>query len=211
MTWCRASWGLWLWLSMQPGLVASQSIYTCVDAKGNRLTSDRLIAECLDREQRELNPSGTVRRKVPPGLTDQQRADQEERVRQAELERIRRGEEVRREQALLERYPDQAAHDRVRAASLLQIENTIKTAKKQVELLLSQRQPLDAEMEFFNGNQARMPAALKSKLEDNNAGLAFHRRLIAAQETERTRLNVKFDEELNRLRPLWQASASTAR
>ena len=200
-----------LLLSTVPGLVAAQSIYTCVDAKGNRLTSDRMIAECLDREQRELNPSGTVRRRVPPALTDQQRADQEERARQAEIERIRRIEETRREQALLERYPDQAAHDRVRTASLLQIETTLKAAKKQVELLLNQRQPLDAEMEFFNGNPARMPATLKSKLEDNNTALASQRRLILAQESDKARLNAKFDEELVRLRPLWQASASTGR
>ncbi|OYX12745.1 MAG: DUF4124 domain-containing protein, partial [Acidovorax sp. 32-64-7] len=28
------------------------SIYTCVDRQGRRLTADRPIAECLDREQR---------------------------------------------------------------------------------------------------------------------------------------------------------------
>ena len=46
-------------------------IYTCVDAKGRKITSDRPIADCIDREQVELNPSGTVRRKVGPTLTAQ--------------------------------------------------------------------------------------------------------------------------------------------
>ena len=41
---------------------AQAGIYTCVDAKGRRLTSDRPIVECLDREQKELTPNGNVKR-----------------------------------------------------------------------------------------------------------------------------------------------------
>jgi hypothetical protein len=208
----KLCWSVWgLLSSILPGLVAAQSIYTCVDAKGNRLSSDRVIAECLDREQRELNPSGTLRRPVSPALTDQQRADQAESARQAERERMRRIEQTRRDQALLELYPDPAAYDRVRSRSLLHIETTIKAAKKQVLLLLNQRQPLDAESEFFNRNPARMPATLKSKLEENNTALESQRRLILAQESDKARLNARFDETLARLRPLWQAYASTGR
>ena len=32
--------------------VAQAAIYTCVDAQGRRITSDRPIAACMDREQR---------------------------------------------------------------------------------------------------------------------------------------------------------------
>lgn len=45
--------------------------------KRAELTADRPIVECLDREQRELSPSGTVRRVVGPTLTEQERAAQE--------------------------------------------------------------------------------------------------------------------------------------
>ena len=62
----------------------AQGIYTCVDAKGRRITSDRVIPECLDREQKELSPSGTVRRVVGPNLTGAERAQQEERQRRLE-------------------------------------------------------------------------------------------------------------------------------
>ena len=33
-------------------------IYTCTDANGRKLTSDRPIPACLDREQNVLNPQG---------------------------------------------------------------------------------------------------------------------------------------------------------
>ena len=66
-------------------------IYTCVDAQGRRLTSDRPIRACIDREQKVLNPSGTVRRVMPPSLTAAERAAAEARERQAAAERIRIG------------------------------------------------------------------------------------------------------------------------
>ena len=56
-------------------------IYTCTDARGRKLTSDRPIPECSDREQTVLNPSGTVRAIVPPTLTGPERAALEARQR----------------------------------------------------------------------------------------------------------------------------------
>ena len=74
-------WGL---LAGLCGLVAAQaapantqSIYTCVDKQGRKLTSDRPIPECIDREQRELSPTGTVRRVIGPTLTEHERAARE--------------------------------------------------------------------------------------------------------------------------------------
>jgi len=60
---------------------APQGIYTCTDAKGRKLTSDRPIPECADREQRVLNPSGTVKTIVGPSLTGPERAALEARQR----------------------------------------------------------------------------------------------------------------------------------
>jgi hypothetical protein len=51
-------------LLCSPALAAD--VYTCVDAKGQRRSSDRPIAECADREQRVLGPAGTVKRVLPP-------------------------------------------------------------------------------------------------------------------------------------------------
>jgi hypothetical protein len=107
---------------------AEPRIYTCVDGKGRRLTADRPIVECLDREQKELNPSGTVRRLVGPSLTPQERAAEEEKARRAAEEKARAADEKRRERALLDRYPDAASHARARASELQLIESTLGTS-----------------------------------------------------------------------------------
>ena len=69
-----AIWGISAWAQQPP---VTGGVYTCTDAKGRKLTADRPIAECTDREQKILNPSGTVKAKVGPSLTAQEKADLE--------------------------------------------------------------------------------------------------------------------------------------
>jgi hypothetical protein len=189
---------------------ASQSIYTCVDAKGRRLTADRPIADCLDREQKELAPSGTVRRKIGPVLTGEERAAQEEKTRRAEDERNRQAEEKRRDRALLVRYPDRAAHDKERASALAVADGAIAAARKNTNDLKAQRKKLDTELEFYKGDVARLPPQLKRQVEENQHHLEAQERFIANQENEKKRINSRFDEELAKLRPLWAPRASPA-
>jgi hypothetical protein len=56
-------------------------IYTCTDASGRKLTSDRPIMECSDREQTILNPSGTVKARIGPVLTPFEQSQSEARIR----------------------------------------------------------------------------------------------------------------------------------
>ena len=93
-------------------------IYTCIDGKGHRITADRLIPECTDREQKLLGPTGSVRGIVPPSLTATEREAKAEQDRKAGLEAQRKAEEKRAERALLTRYPSQAVHDAERAKAL---------------------------------------------------------------------------------------------
>ena len=57
-------------------------IYSCIDAQGRRLTADRPIAACVDREQRLLGPSGVERARLGPTLTDAERDAQAAQRRQ---------------------------------------------------------------------------------------------------------------------------------
>lgn len=188
----------------------SQSIYTCVDAKGRRITADRPIADCLDREQKELAPSGTVKRKIGPVLTGEERAAQEEKTRKADDERNRLAEQKRRDRALLVRYPDQAAHDQERASALAVADGAIAAARKNTNDLKAQRKKLDAELEFYKGDVTRLPPLLKRQLEENQHHLEAQERFIANQDNEKKRIKARFDEELAKLRPLWPHRASPA-
>lgn len=186
----------------QPG---PGGIYTCVDAKGRRLTADRPIPECSDREQRVLGPSGTERGRVGPLLSDQERAAQEARRRKEAEDRARAVEERRRERVLVARYPDQAAHDAERAAAIAKVDEVTAVAAARVAELRSQRKKLDAEMEFYRRDPSKAPMGLRRQIAEQDDSIALQQRFIASQEDEKRRVHQRFDAELAQLRPLWAA------
>lgn len=100
----------------------AQAIYTCVDAQGRRLTSDRPILACIDREQKQLNPSGTVRRRIAPAPTAAEQAQLDAQAMEAARERSRLADEKRRDRALLARFPHRDSHERERRAALSVVE-----------------------------------------------------------------------------------------
>ena len=181
------------------------SIYSCVDRLGRKITSDRPIPECIDREQRELGPSGTVRRIVGPSLTDHERAALEVQRRKEQEERNRVQEERRRDRVLLARYPDKATHDAERAAALALVDEVRDTASKHIAELRQQRKALDVEMEFYRKNPAKAPMNLRRQLAENDEGVLEQQRFLAAQEQEKRRVNQRFDMELAQLQRLWAA------
>lgn len=178
-------------------------IYTCVDAKGRKLTSDRPIPECVDREQKMLNPSGTVGAKVGPTLTAQERAELEAREQLAREEQSRKDEEKRRDRALLTRFPTRAVHDAERAEALQQVSVVKAAAMNRITELAKQRKVIDAEMEFFKKDPKKAPANLRRQLDDVEVSTKVQERFIADQDGEFKRINARFDEELVRLKELW--------
>lgn len=186
------------------------SIYTCVDAKGRRLTSDRPIIECLDREQRELSGTGTLRRTLPPTPTAQERALMAERERKAADEKQRLTDERRAARALLNRYPNRAAHDAERVKALQAQQDVIGTGLRRIEELNEQRKLLAVETEFYK-DPGQWPSLLRRQFDENAQQVAGQQRFIASQEEEKARINARFDEELARLVPLWAQRSAAAR
>ena len=184
-------------------------IYSCVDKNGRRLTSDRPIVECLDREQEQRGATGTVRKVIPPSYTAEERERIDTKRRAEEEARARVSEERRRERALLIRYPSQAVHDKERQEALAQVDDVIAAVDKRGEALKAQRQEIDTEMEFYQRDPGKAPGWLKRKLEDNKAEQQAQKRHLSEQQMEKQRINARFDEELVRLRPLWAGQAGS--
>jgi hypothetical protein len=178
-------------------------VYTCTDAKGRKLTADRPIPECTDREQKVLNPSGTVRAKVGPTLTPMERAELEQKEKREAEERNRTMDERRRDRALLVRYPNKEVHDSERREALAQITVVIQAAKNRLTELGRQRISIDEEMEFYKKDPTKAPAYVRRQFDENAQSQTVQKRFIDEQEAEIRRVNARFDDELTRLRQLW--------
>ena len=179
-------------------------IYSCTDANGKRLTSDRTIPECAAREQKVLNSDGSVKRVVPPTLTSDERSEAEAREQEATAERVARQDAARRDRNLVARFPNEGAHRKAREVALDDVRNSVRISEARVKLLTAERKPLLDESEFYVGKP--LPPKVKAALDANDASLAAQRTLIQNQEVEVSRINALYDVELGRLKRLWSGA-----
>ena len=176
-------------------------IYTCTDASGKKLTSDRPIVECNSREQRMLNADGSVKSVRPPTMTADERAAAEEREREAFAERARQQEAVRRDRNLLARFPTEAAHRKQRELALDDVRKSLRQSEARLIALATERKPLTNEAEFYVGKQ--LPLKLKLALDANDASVDAQKSLVQNQQIEILRIDKLYDNELERLKKLW--------
>lgn len=182
-------------------LAGPDGIYTCVDSRGHRLTSDRPIQECIDREQRVLNPDGSQKRIHPPTLTAEERFKLEEQEHAKQREQASKMDAARRDRNLMTRYKSEGAHNKARQAALDDVQQAIKTSADRLKQLQAERKPLLNEAEFYKGK--KLPAKLRQQLDDNEASTDAQNALIQNQQVELKRINANFDAELAHLRKLW--------
>lgn len=178
-------------------------IYTCVDANGRKLTSDRWIADCADREQRILNPSGTVKTVLMPVPTALERQQLEAKKKGLQLVQAAQAEEKKRDRALLVRYPTPASHQKERQAALAQVASVRQASVGQILALQSERFKLGEEMAFYQSDPSKAPPKLRARLAEVDGSLAPLKRVDAEQAAEIDRINARFDAEAARLKPHW--------
>jgi hypothetical protein len=191
----------WLLLAGVMAPAGAAQIYTCIDANGKKLTSDRPIPACNDREQLELNADGSLRRRVPPTPTADERSEIEAREQRAALERANQREALRRDRNLLARFPNEAAHHKAREAALEDTRKSLRVSEARLEALQKERKPLLDEAEFYIGKP--LPGKLKQQMDGNEAATEAQRSLVLNQQAELVRVNALYDAELERLKKLW--------
>lgn len=176
-------------------------IYTCVDDKGKRITSDRPIPECTGKEQRVLNKDGSLKTVQPPTLTADERAEKEARERKEAEARAAQADAVRRDRNLKARYPSEESHAKAREIALDSVRLAIKNSEQRLKDLAAERKPLLDEAEFYIGKP--LPPKLRQAIDANDAATEAQRGLMANQQAELVRINKFYDVELDRLRRLW--------
>ena len=199
---------LWAGFAVADAPAAASGIYSCTDASGRRITADRPIPACVDREQRVLGNTGVELRRLGPTLTEQERTALEAKRRHEQTEQLQLREERSRERAMLLRYPNQGVHDSARADAIAQVNDVIAVAQKHLIELKQRRSKLSIEMEFYQKDPQKAPANLRRQLKENEESLDEQQRYIAQQESEKQRINQRFDAELQQLRKLWLTQKS---
>ena len=185
--------------------VQASSIYTCINAKGQRITSDRPISECLDRTQELRNTDGSVKQVVPPSMTPEERVAYEDRLRQEMAAEAVKRDAIRRDRNLLSRYPDEPRHQRARIAALEPLNTALQATERRLTELEQEQKRLQQEAEFYKGRD--QPRELKIKFGQNQAALQAQQDAAQNHLAEIQRINTSYDQELLRLKRLWAGAA----
>jgi hypothetical protein len=178
--------------------------FTCV-VNGKKIVSDRLIPDCANTEQRELNSDGSLKRIVRPTPTNDER-EEIERVEREEKAKISAlNDAVRRDRNLMQRFPDEATHRKAREKALDDVRLSAKNSGSRIELLVEERKKLDNERQFYENERVKksLPTTLRQKIDANDAALTAQRSLAQNAQTELNRINALYDAELSRLKKLW--------
>ena len=200
----KANTSVWVFLTIWASWAhAAQEIYTCTDANGRRLSSDRPISECLDREQRMLRPDGSVRGVVRPSLTQGELSELKARERQQAVDQVAQHGASRRDRWLLQRYPDQASHEAARQAALVTPLQLVRSSELRFSELAEVRKQL-----LMQASQARGATSLElqQKIGANEATIQAQRDLLVVQRAEVDRLNASYDSERAMLQKIWEAN-----
>jgi hypothetical protein len=178
--------------------------FTCV-VNGKKIVSDRLIPECNNTDQRELNSDGSLKRIVKPPMTPDEREEAEKKELEDKVKIAAFNDAVRRDRNLMQRYPDEAAHDKARAKALDEFRVSEKNSSARIAILLDEKKKLEEEKKFYVNDKVKkpLPTALKQKIDANDAALEAQRSIAQNAQTELGRINRNFDLELERLRKLW--------
>jgi hypothetical protein len=183
---------------------APRPSFTCV-VNGKKIISDRLIPECNNTEQRELNSDGSLKRIVKPPMTPDEREDAEKKEFEDKARIAAFNDAVRRDRNLMQRYPDEASHDKARQKALDEFRVSEKNSTTRINVLLDEKKKLDEERKFYINEKVKkpLPTTLKKKIDANDAALEAQRSIAQNAQTELVRINRNFDLERERLRKLW--------
>ncbi|THU04576.1 DUF4124 domain-containing protein [Lampropedia puyangensis] len=189
------------------GLAQAQDrarIYTCVDATGRTLTSDRPIPQCNDRPQRILDGvTGHQQGIKEPSYTQAER-EAIEREKKREQDVLRAAKDKRqRERVLLMRYPNEEAHNQARESAKESLVTVITAANLRLAQIRDAKIKLDKELEFYDNDIAKAPPVLKRQFADNQQDMQDQQTFIDGKQEEVMRVDRQFDQELNELKQLW--------
>jgi hypothetical protein len=178
--------------------------FSCV-LNGKKIVSDRLIPECNNLEQRELNSDGSLKRIVKPPMTPDEREEAERQELENKAKIAALNDAVRRDRNLMQRYPDEASHDKAREKALDEFRVSEKNSSARIAILLDEKKKLDEERKFYENEKVRktLPLLLRQKIDANEAALAAQRSIAQNAQTELERISRNFSLERERLRKLW--------
>lgn len=188
----------------QPAERGPSGIYSCEDANGRTISSDRPILDCSQRQLRVHNADGSIREVLAAPLTKEQQKIRTREEQQRQEEVWARKVQQARDRNLLQTFEDERALESMRRRSLADIDHEIKLATLRILSLDKELKIAQAEAERFKSERPGrgLPFVYQQRITDAANAILAEDSLIKDRKEERDRVNVRFDADAKRLREL---------
>lgn len=170
---------------------AGPGIYSCTDANGRIINSDRPIADCAKRELRVLNSDGSVREVISAPLTKEQQKqrarDEQRSLEDAWAKKVQQA----RDRNLLQTFEDERAIESLRRRTIADIDHEIRLATLRILSLDKEMKIAQQEVERFKQERGggRMPFVYQQRITDAANAILAEDSLIKDRREERERAN----------------------
>lgn len=181
---------------------AYADIYTCKDAAGHTLTSDRPIPECADRTMFVRQHPAQSQREIPRTKTAEERLKADEEKERQKIADQLEDQRKRDELYLLANFKSETDIETTRQKSLEVVKEKIRVGTEQmkgVDLLLAE---LQAEQHNSTSKSPAENANLQSRANQLVLSLKNSRESVARYEVEKKLINTQYDDILSRYRDI---------
>lgn len=194
-------------LAVTSGLVFSSvhaEIYTCKDAAGHLLTSDRPIPECANRSMFVRKTLGQNPREIPAPLTPEERRKADEEQEKQKSEMLLEEQQKREDQHLLANYKSESDIELARQRSLEFVKEKIRAGNDQIKAIAVMQAEFQSEQQRNAKKSTEQNVDLQRRSGQLSLASKNAQSTVAEYEAERTRINTQFDEILKRYREIVQ-------
>lgn len=180
-------------------MAAHAQLFSCRDAAGRHIASDRPIPECANRWVREVRPDGIVKREIAPPLSAEERRRKMEADAEAQrLARLQR-DARQRDQALLLRYKSPGDIAAARQRELETVQDRVRLDRLALEE--AERQSAEAQTAVRQGGD-KVALAVRDRAERALENVELKKRLLEQYDRDIAAIHRKYDEKLLRFRQL---------
>lgn len=177
-------------------------IYTCKDANGRTITSDRPIPECADRSMFVRQNPAQSQREIPrPKTAEERRKAEEEHEKQKIADQLE-DQRKRDELYLLANFKSESDIEMTRQKALEVVKEKIRVGSEQLKAVDHLLSELQAEQRNGATKSAAENANLQSRASQLVLSIKNSRESVARYEVEKNLINTQYDDILSRYREI---------
>lgn len=187
-------------LFVQPHAAVAQ-VYTCTDAQGKFIISDRLLKECANRPVTELDRRGMPVREIAAPMSEAARRQQENADKQRNRAQAKDEERERQGQALMARYKSEQEIELARQKEVAHIDQRI--ADSEAAIQQAEQQLASAQRDASQVSQADSARdAAQKRIRDARQLIVEQKKLGSASRRDKDQLNARYTQTLQTFREL---------